>query len=108
MNKDNAWGLVFAGIAALSGLVYILRSGKDGGTVINNFPPLTSSQNSAENTPANLNYQEPLPNPVPQNSQPIIIVDGAGQNTVPASSTVGQATRQPRTMTPVPWPVYQV
>lgn len=107
MKSENAWGLVFAGIAALSGLVYILRSGKDGGTVINNFPPLTGSQNTAENAPAS-SYQEPLPNPVPQNSQPIIIIDGAGQNTVPASSAVSQATKQPRTLTPVPWPVYQV
>lgn len=107
MNKNNVWGLVFAGVAALSGLVYILRGDKSG-TTVNNFAPL-SSVNGAENIPSNLGYNEPLPNPVPANqATPVVIINGAGQNVEPTSSAVSQATQQPSNLTPVPWPVYQV
>lgn len=103
--KDNKWGLVFAAIAALSGIVYILRGGRESGNVYN-FAPL---QNTAENTPTNLGYQEPLPNPVPANhATPVVIINGAGQNELPSNSPLSQQTTQPSTMAPVPWPVYQV
>lgn len=107
MAKENAWGLVFAGIAALSGLVYILRSGKDGATNVYNFPPLQSSVNGAENVPSNINYQEPLPNPVPANqSSPVIVISGAGQPI--AGGALSDATEKQGTRIPVPWPVYTV
>jgi hypothetical protein len=79
MNKDNAWGLVFAGIAALSGLVYILRNGKDGASTVYNLPPLT--------------YHEPTPvsNTLPAGQQSSNLPTGATDN-----------------KNKMPWPVYTV
>jgi hypothetical protein len=42
MDKKNIWGLLFAGLSAVVGVITIVRMGKQQGTVTNNFPPLNT------------------------------------------------------------------
>jgi hypothetical protein len=42
MNGKNIWGLLFAGISAIAGVIVIVNMGKTQGTTTNVFPPLNT------------------------------------------------------------------
>jgi hypothetical protein len=117
--KKYIWGYLFAGIGAVSGIVYLLHANNAASQVVNNFPPLSPEAGTAtgDDTPSvYFGAPETVANPYgyympgtnPAYNTPESAVPGAEVDEPVASVASQNAVNVTPTMKLTPWPVYLV